>query len=158
MLKILAIAFLLLVPFKWIFVVDNAKCNGCGNCLSSCPQGALTMSGPDAYIDPELCNGCGNCVYYCPRNAIFKEWYTGIEEEESFPESISFSQNPLTGSSLTIMGLNPQSEVLIIDQSGRIVLQQYADSGGEMLLDMSGKPEGAYLVLSDDRYSIFTSI
>ncbi len=158
MLKILAIAFLLLTPLSWIFVVDKAKCNGCGNCLSSCPQGALTMSGPDAYIDPELCDGCGICVNYCPRDAIYKEWYTGIEEEESVDESISFSSNPVTGPSVTILGLYPQSEVKIIDQSGRIVIQDNADCRGELLLDMSDKPEGAYLVVSGDRISTFTTI
>lgn len=158
MLKILAIAFLLLTPFRWIFVVDKAKCNGCGNCLYSCPMNAITMSGPDAYIDPELCDGCGICVNYCPRNAIFKEWYTGIEEQEGVCESISFSHNPVTGTSVTVRGLYPLSEVIIIDQSGRIVFQDIADNNGELLLDMSDKPDGSYLVVSDDRFSTFTSI
>ncbi len=158
MFKIIAIVFLLLVPIRWIYVVDKGKCNGCGNCLAHCPQGALTMMGPDAYIDPELCDGCGNCVHFCPRDAIFQEWYTGIEEEESVGESISFSCNPVTGASVTILGLYPQAQVMIIDQSGRIVVQDNADCRGEYLLDMSDKPEGAYLVVSDNRISTFTSI
>ncbi|MCK5131504.1 MAG: 4Fe-4S binding protein [Candidatus Sabulitectum sp.] len=160
MLKIIAVAFLLLAPFKWIYVVDNVKCNGCGNCLSSCALGAITMSGPDACIDPELCDGCGNCVNYCPRNAIYKEWYTGIEEEETADnnETLSFSQNPVVGNGVTLTGATPQSEIKVIDRSGRVVICGSADEQGQLLLDMSDVPGGAYLVISDDRISVLTTI
>ena len=159
MLKLIAVAFLLLVPFKWIYVVDNVKCDGCGNCLSSCAQGAITMSGSDAYIDPELCDGCGNCVNYCSRNAIYKEWYTGIEEETADNnKTLSFSQNPVVGSSVTLTGVTPQSEIKVMDRSGRVVIRGSADEQGQLLLDMSDVPGGAYLVISDDRISVLTTI
>ena len=158
MFKIIAVVFLLLVPLKWIYVVDKGMCNGCGNCLSSCPQGALTMSGPDAYIDPELCDGCGNCVYYCPRNAIFKEWYTGIEEEETANTEISFSRNPVIGGSVTVNGILPLSEVKVLNLSGRVVLRDNADEQGILLIDLSTVAEGAYLVVTENDIAVFTAI
>ncbi len=158
MFKIIAVVFLLLVPIRWIYVVDKGRCNGCGNCLSHCPQGALTMTGPDAYIDPDLCDGCGNCVNFCPRNAIFKEWFTGIEEDETTEENMSFSRNPVTSGSVTVFGVTPESEVKVMDQAGRIVIQSNADEQGDVVLDLSGIPEGAYLVISGNRISGLTII
>lgn len=158
MVKAIVIVFLLLTPFKWIYVVDRGKCNGCGNCLSSCSEGAITMAGSDAYIDPELCNGCGNCVNYCPRDAIYREWYTGIEEDETASGALSFSQNPVTGSTVTIRGIEPLSEVKVTDLSGRILINGAGDGQGLMELDISAAPVGSYLVFSDEKVSVFTSI
>lgn len=158
MLKIITVLFLLLVPIRWIYVVDKGRCNGCGNCLSHCPQGALTMTGPDAYIDPDLCDGCGNCVNFCPRDAIFKEWFTGIEEDETTDDKMSFSRNPVTNGSVTVFGVTPQSRVVLTDLTGRTVVQSNADALGEAVLDLSGIPEGAYLVISGNRISGLTII
>ena len=157
MLKIITIAFILLAPFKWIYVVDNAKCNGCANCLSHCPQNAITMRAGDAYIDPELCDGCGNCVNYCPRNAIFKEWYTGIEDETT-TETMLFSQNPVSDNSVLVTGLNSLTEVDVLDRAGRIVLTHNADNEGNCVLDVSSIPEGVYLVRADNQISVLTTI
>ncbi len=158
MLKFVAIAFLLLAPMRWIYVVDKQKCNGCGNCLSHCPQGALTMSGPDAYIDPELCDGCGICVNYCPRNAIYKVWYTGIEDNETNDAILTFSHNPVSGTSVTVTGIPPETEVVVMDSSGRMIIRDTADQQGQLILDMSSVPVGAYLVISTGGVSVLTSI
>ncbi len=158
MFKIIIIAFVLLAPLKWIYVVDNAKCNGCGHCVSFCPQGAISMTGGDAYIDPVLCNGCGICVSYCPRGAIYKDWYTGIEENESETQTLSFSQNPVSGSSVTVTGIVPLSEVRILDETGRLVAQVTADEQGHLALNLSEIPKGSYLVSTENGSAVFTAI
>ncbi|HEY91586.1 MAG TPA: 4Fe-4S binding protein [Dehalococcoidia bacterium] len=53
-----------------MFIIDSSRCNGCGSCVQSCPQGAITLSGDLAVIDQELCIRCGSCVTVCPGNAI----------------------------------------------------------------------------------------
>ncbi len=158
MLKIIALAFVLLAPMRWIFVVNDAKCNGCGHCLSSCPQGAISMAGGDAYIDPELCDGCGICVNYCPRNAIYKEWYTGIEEDNPQAQTLSFSQNPVSGNSVAVTGIVPLSEVLILDKAGRLIIQASADDQGHLTVNLSDMPEGSYLVVTENQSAVITSI
>jgi heterodisulfide reductase subunit A len=55
--------------------VDEALCTGCGNCVESCPFGAITMDRQEGVldvcrIDPLVCKGCGNCAVACPVKAI----------------------------------------------------------------------------------------
>ncbi len=55
---------------KIVYQINVGPCNGCGNCVSPCPQNAITDHGSWASIDPDRCDACGTCVLYCPRNAI----------------------------------------------------------------------------------------
>jgi Pyruvate/2-oxoacid:ferredoxin oxidoreductase delta subunit len=58
--------------------VDEAGCNGCGNCVALCPVAAMTlMSAGDprhpkrkvARVETDRCLGCGVCVSACTRTA-----------------------------------------------------------------------------------------
>jgi len=58
-----------------VAVVDEKLCTGCGNCVETCPFGAISMRKREGVldlseIDPLLCKGCGNCVVACPVKAI----------------------------------------------------------------------------------------
>ena len=55
---------------KIVYQINTVLCNGCGNCVSHCPENAITDHGSYASINPDLCIACGTCVAYCPRNAI----------------------------------------------------------------------------------------
>lgn len=47
-------------------------CLGCGDCVSKCHLGAISMD-PDTglpVVDEELCGGCGGCAKACPRGII----------------------------------------------------------------------------------------
>lgn len=52
-------------------LVRSDLCVGCGACVQACPEeGALTMSGKLALVDPARCKGHGECVSACPMGAI----------------------------------------------------------------------------------------
>ena len=51
-------------------VVDPSLCEGCEECLDSCPVEAITMQGEHAVVDPEECTECQACVDPCPTDAI----------------------------------------------------------------------------------------
>jgi Fe-S-cluster-containing hydrogenase component 2 len=53
-----------------MIVVDEARCTGCGVCLISCPQEAITLKAERAEIEQELCTDCGVCLSACPEDAI----------------------------------------------------------------------------------------
>ncbi len=40
-------------------------CEGCGNCVSACRQGALYIQDQKAAVKPELCTLCGYCAAKC---------------------------------------------------------------------------------------------
>jgi pyruvate formate lyase activating enzyme len=45
------------------------RCIGCGDCLSVCPEGALTNVKP-VRLNRSLCTGCGLCAEECPAKAL----------------------------------------------------------------------------------------
>jgi uncharacterized Fe-S center protein len=52
------------------FRVHPEVCNGCGDCVPTCPEGAIRMEGGAALIDSELCVLCAECVRVCSPGAI----------------------------------------------------------------------------------------
>ncbi len=54
-----------------IVEIDEAKCDGCGECVPACAEGAIAIEGGKARLESEvLCDGFGVCVGECPRGAI----------------------------------------------------------------------------------------
>jgi heterodisulfide reductase subunit A len=66
-----------------VAIVDAQACTACGDCLTSCPYDAISMTeGADrhaAVISPTGCKGCGGCVPICPENAIDLLGYTDAQ-------------------------------------------------------------------------------
>lgn len=50
--------------------VDEALCDGCGECGRFCRYHAIVSFGTKPVIFPEMCHGCGGCMAVCPRRAI----------------------------------------------------------------------------------------
>lgn len=50
--------------------VDEALCNGCGECGKFCEYHAIVTFGTAPLIFPEMCHGCGGCTRVCPTKAI----------------------------------------------------------------------------------------
>lgn len=54
-----------------IIEIDEEKCNGCGNCIPNCPEGALQIiDGKARLISDLFCDGLGACIGSCPVDAI----------------------------------------------------------------------------------------
>ena len=63
-----------------IIKIDEKKCNGCGNCIPNCPEGALQLIDGKARLVSDLyCDGLGACIGDCPQGAI------EIEERDAEP-------------------------------------------------------------------------
>jgi len=50
--------------------VDEALCDGCGECSKFCEYSAIITIGKTPLIFPEMCHGCGGCTRVCPPKAI----------------------------------------------------------------------------------------
>jgi len=56
---------------RQIIKIDEAKCDGCGNCVTGCHEGALqVIDGKARLISDLLCDGLGACIGECPQDAI----------------------------------------------------------------------------------------
>lgn len=54
-----------------IIEIDEELCDGCGECVSSCAEGALQIIDGKAKMVSELyCDGLGACISNCPQDAI----------------------------------------------------------------------------------------
>jgi Pyruvate/2-oxoacid:ferredoxin oxidoreductase delta subunit len=54
-----------------IVQIDEDKCNGCGQCIPSCHEGAIAIvDGKARLVSDVYCDGLGNCLGECPQDAI----------------------------------------------------------------------------------------
>lgn len=54
-----------------IIQIDEEKCDGCGNCVIGCAEGALAVvDGKAKVISDNLCDGLGACIGECPQDAL----------------------------------------------------------------------------------------
>jgi len=59
------------MALREVIRIDEEKCDGCGECVPSCHEGAIAIVGGKARIVSEtLCDGLGACLGKCPRGAI----------------------------------------------------------------------------------------
>ena len=60
--------------------IDEDLCDGCGDCVPACHEGALQIiDGKVRLISDLMCDGLGACIGHCPQGAIT------IEKREAEP-------------------------------------------------------------------------
>ena len=79
--------------------IDETLCDGCGQCIPACHEGALQIiDGKARLVSDLLCDGLGACLGHCPKGAIT------IEKREAEPyDEIQVMQNTIPKGKNTVI-------------------------------------------------------
>ena len=102
------------MALRKIIEIDEEKCDGCGQCIIACAEGALEIiDGKAKLVGDILCDGLGACLGECPQGALNLIERDAPEfDEEAVEERLSTMKD---GKPQAPMGFGcPSSSAMII--------------------------------------------
>lgn len=113
---------------------SNNQCIGCGSCIQSCPEHALTWSTENRIeINRTLCSGCQDCVDVCCSKALHM-FGRDVTVAEVYHEIQKQSNLWRSSSSITISGGEPLAQAKFVTA----LLNKFRSVGIHTAVETSG--------------------
>jgi NAD-dependent dihydropyrimidine dehydrogenase PreA subunit len=110
-----------------ILKIDEELCNGCGQCVPNCHEGALqVIDGKVRLVSELMCDGLGACIGHCPEGAITIE----TREAELYNETRVMEPQPQPY--IHEGGGCPGSRTMVIEKSSRTHSDHITDQPSEL--------------------------
>lgn len=110
------------------------RCVGCGECLTACPQGALSAGQGAVERDAKACTACGTCAVVCPalaHEALGRRW-TVAEVMAEIEKELPFFADSQGG--VTFSGGEPLAQPDFLEglllACGRLGVHRAVDTSG----------------------------
>lgn len=114
---------------EWIGV----RCIGCGECVKTCPNGALTAKSEGIIIDRDKCRACGACINKCPTGAIEMKGKT-MSVKEIFDEVVKDKAYFIKDGGVTLSG----GEIMAQADEAAELLKMLKENGIGTAVDTCG--------------------
>jgi NAD-dependent dihydropyrimidine dehydrogenase PreA subunit len=125
--------------------IDEDLCDGCGECVSACHEGAIGLvDGKARLVREDHCDGLGSCVGECPRGAI-----TLVERSATGPAHSCPGSRILNRMSTNVAASDSDRSAV---GAGISAAPRTGAEEGEALSDLAQWPVQLHLVSPDAPY------
>ena len=157
------------IPVKQQKMYSSDKCIGSAECITHCPNDALTLTPQGIVTDPDLCQMCGKCAEVCPTKAIEMagELMTVEEVMVEIKKEVLLMDNSKGG--VTFSGGEPLLHhkylIQLLDACGEEGIHRCIDTAGfvdkNILLEVASKSEHFLYdlkMMDDEKHKEWTGV